>query len=280
MMEKHSMKAANFSTRALARVHAFTQRIPKTLVVAATATTLLAACGISPQTTPDGRVAFPDPSRAWLHNGTFVNVANLRQMRVGLSKNQVYALLEEPHFNEGVIAVHVWNYIFNFTQPDGAVVQCQYQVQYDNHSLVKGMYWRDERCADLLNARIAPPAPAPVPVQEVERVNLSGDVSFDTDRAVLKPIARAKLDSLINRSGDATYSVVIVAGYTDSRGSAQHNQGLSERRAASVVTYLREHGLKAQRYEAHGYGESGPIASNATAEGRAQNRRVEITLEP
>jgi len=266
---------ADFSTQALARFRTF----PKTLVVALSGAALLAACGTTPYTTPDGQVGFPDPSRAWLRKGTFVNVANLRQMRVGLSKNQVYALIQEPHFNEGVIGVHVWNYIFDFTMPNGSVVQCQYQVQYDEHSLVKAMYWRDPRCSRFL----APPAPPPAPIVEtlppVQHLNLSGDVNFDTDLAVLKPAARATLNTLIARSRNVTYRLVVVSGYTDSRASEQHNQALSERRAASVVSYLRQHGLQSERYEVHGYGESRPIASNATALGRAQNRRVEITLE-
>jgi outer membrane protein assembly factor BamE (lipoprotein component of BamABCDE complex) len=151
---------ANFSPRALL------QGFPKALTVAAASAVLLGACGISPATTPDGQVAFPAVSQAWLPEGTFVNVQNLRQMQPGLSKNQVYALLGEPHFSAGVIAVHVWNYLFNFRQADGSVVQCQYQVQYGDHARVKATYWHTARCAGFV---VAQPAGEHKPVRERAR---------------------------------------------------------------------------------------------------------------
>ena len=273
-----NLMKANFRIRNSRTGRTLPRILPKTLAVAALGLTL-ASCGISPSTTPDGQVAFPALSRAWLPEGTFVNVQNLQQMRTGLSKNQVYALLGEPHFAAGVLIVHVWNYLFDFHQADGSTVQCQYQVQYDSHMLVKATYWRDARCEEFVSPRPAPiPAPAPAPV--VQRVRLNGDVSFDTNQAALKPAARNALDTLIARSQGMTYGNVVVSGYTDARGSVAHNQGLSAQRAASVADYLRQHGLRAQHYEAHGYGASHPLATNATADGRAQNRRVEIVLEP
>jgi outer membrane protein OmpA-like peptidoglycan-associated protein len=71
---------------------------------------------------------------------------------------------------------------------------------------------------------------------------------------------------------------VQVAGYTDSTGSASHNQRLSERRAQAVLSYLKSHGLRSQSYAAQGFGSANPVASNATTAGRAQNRRVEVRV--
>ncbi|MFX1739974.1 OmpA family protein [Paraburkholderia kururiensis] len=116
--------------------------------------------------------------------------------------------------------------------------------------------------------------PAPPPPQ---KLSLEGDANFDVDRATLTPEARGRLDALIAAAAGATFGTVSVSGYTDSTGPAAHNQGLSERRARSVAQYLQQHGLKASQYVVHGYGESNPVATNATAEGRAHNRRVEIT---
>ena len=113
---------------------------------------LLGGCGIAPTTAPDGSVGFPERSSAWLKEGQFVNLDNLRQVKPGLTKNQVYALIQEPHFNEGVIAVHVWNYLLNFRTPEGDVVSCQYQVQYDDKMTVKATYWKEPACAALLDA--------------------------------------------------------------------------------------------------------------------------------
>jgi outer membrane protein OmpA-like peptidoglycan-associated protein len=75
-------------------------------------------------------------------------------------------------------------------------------------------------------------------------------------------------------------TILEVAGHTDNTGSDQYNQALSERRAQSVAQYLESHGVNAQRVMTVGAGETHPIASNDTAEGRQANRRVELSLEP
>lgn len=124
-----------------------------------------------------------------------------------------------------------------------------------------------------------PPPPPPPPAPAPKHITLEGDANFDTDKATLRPDARARLDALIQSARGVTFTTVTVNGYTDSRGSAAHNQNLSERRAQSVAQYLHDHGLQSQRFGTHGYGASNPVATNATAAGRAQNRRVEITLE-
>ncbi|PCE23444.1 hypothetical protein BWP39_27585 [Paraburkholderia acidicola] len=123
----------------------------------------------------------------------------------------------------------------------------------------------------------APPAPVPVPAAAPQTLELSGEANFVTDRADLTPAATAKLDELIAASKDATFANVTVSGYTDSTGSRAHNEGLSRRRAESVLGYLKGHGLKSAAFEAHGFGPDNPVASNATREGRAKNRRVTVT---
>jgi outer membrane protein OmpA-like peptidoglycan-associated protein len=127
----------------------------------------------------------------------------------------------------------------------------------------------------------AKPAPAPVvaPAAPPKRITLDSDANFDTDKSTLKADALDKLDVLIEAAHGTTFKSVTISGYTDSTGTAEHNRQLSERRAQAVARYLREHGLNAQKLDVRGYGESNPIASNATAAGRAKNRRVDITLE-
>jgi outer membrane protein OmpA-like peptidoglycan-associated protein len=75
-------------------------------------------------------------------------------------------------------------------------------------------------------------------------------------------------------------TLIDVDGHTDSTGSASHNQGLSERRAASVANYLAGRGIDQRRISTMGYGMERPVASNASEAGRAQNRRVEISIAP
>ncbi|KUZ98990.1 hypothetical protein WI41_27165 [Burkholderia latens] len=121
-------------------------------------------------------------------------------------------------------------------------------------------------------------APAPAPAA-VEHVNLAGDALFATGQATLTPAARASLDKLLSEREDRTYTQVSVTGYTDSVGSDASNLALSKRRAEAVASYLNAHGLKAGSMTVSGRGKTDPVASNATAEGRASNRRVEISLQ-
>ncbi|KVV02201.1 MULTISPECIES: OmpA family protein [Pseudomonas] len=105
-----------------------------------------------------------------------------------------------------------------------------------------------------------------------------GDVLFDFDRADLKSNSRDSITTLANYLIKNPDRKVIVEGYTDSKGSASYNQGLSERRANAVKNALVHAGVDPSRIVAQGYGKEYPVASNATNSGRAQNRRVEVTI--
>ena len=112
----------------------------------------------------------------------------------------------------------------------------------------------------------------------IESITINLEVEeFDFDSATLKPEMKAALEDVAARvkasKGDETLDIV---GHTDSTGPEAYNQGLSERRAAAVADYLVATGLDESRMSTSGMGESNPIASNATREGRARNRRVEI----
>ena len=126
----------------------------------------------------------------------------------------------------------------------------------------------------------AAPAPAAAPPQD-EVIVLSdlGDVLFAFDSATLTPAAEATLDTVVEKLRGADVLAIKVDGHTDSVGSDAYNQGLSERRAASVVDYLISQGVAAQKLSSQGLGESKPMADNGTDAGRAQNRRVEIHVD-
>jgi OOP family OmpA-OmpF porin len=132
-------------------------------------------------------------------------------------------------------------------------------------------------------APVAPaPAPAPVPeaapVPTSEKVSYSADAFFDFDKAILKPAGKASLDELSGKLGDMNLEVIIAVGHTDSVGTDAYNQKLSIRRAEAVKAYLKGKGIEETRIYTEGKGESQPKADNTTAEGRAQNRRVEIEV--
>jgi OOP family OmpA-OmpF porin len=108
------------------------------------------------------------------------------------------------------------------------------------------------------------------------RTNL---ILFETGKTTLLPISRETLLTIAGVLAGFPEARIEVAGYTDSRGSAEMNQELSERRAEAVRAFLvGEGGLDPGRVTARGYGESGPVASNATDTGRALNRRVEFRV--
>ena len=109
------------------------------------------------------------------------------------------------------------------------------------------------------------------------------DVLFDFDKSAIKPEAEVILDRLVSFLVENPGRQVNISGYTDSTGPESYNQGLSERRANAVRNYLigagQARGMNlVANITAEGFGESNPIASNATAEGRAQNRRAEIVV--
>lgn len=107
-------------------------------------------------------------------------------------------------------------------------------------------------------------------------VALRNDVLFDVDSASLRSESQATLRDMatvFNRYNDTTINV---EGFTDSTGTADHNMGLSQRRADSVRDYLSREGVSSSRISARGFGETNPKASNETPDGRQLNRRVEI----
>jgi len=111
-------------------------------------------------------------------------------------------------------------------------------------------------------------------------LNMPGNITFKTASADLNANFYRVLDSvsLVLKEFDKT--TIDVEGHTDSDGSEAYNQQLSLNRANSVGSYLQSHGVNGQRIVAFGAGEAHPVASNSTAEGKQQNRRVELKLQP
>tara|TARA_R110002096_G_scaffold110035_13_gene240550 strand:- start:8043 stop:8780 length:738 start_codon:yes stop_codon:yes gene_type:complete len=111
-------------------------------------------------------------------------------------------------------------------------------------------------------------------------LNMPGNITFASASASINANFYEVLNSVAIILKEYADTSITVVGHTDSVGDAMYNQNLSEQRAQSVASYLRSQGLAGQRFSVMGYGEQSPIASNETKEGRAQNRRVEITLTP
>jgi len=119
-------------------------------------------------------------------------------------------------------------------------------------------------------------------VKEEERgmvITLNGAVLFVTNQATLLPIARDRLQQVVDALAETPQGNIVVEGYTDSTGAQALNEELSQRRAEAVRSFLVEHGIEAKRVRARGYGPARPVADNKSPEGRANNRRVEIVVE-
>jgi outer membrane protein OmpA-like peptidoglycan-associated protein len=111
-------------------------------------------------------------------------------------------------------------------------------------------------------------------------LNMPGNITFQTNSADINSNFYNVLNSVALVVKEYNKTLIDIAGHTDSTGSDAINQPLSERRAASVGNYLTSQGIDSRRVITTGYGKNRPIASNDTAEGRAQNRRVELQLTP
>ncbi len=109
---------------------------------------------------------------------------------------------------------------------------------------------------------------------------MPGNITFATDSSDINASFYPILDSVAIVLNEFDKTAINVSGYTDSTGGFEHNQLLSERRANSTASYLVQRGVNPNRIQARGFGERYPIASNDSAMGRAQNRRVEITIRP
>ena len=160
--------------------------------------------------------------------------------------------------------------------PAGLVVATAAAPGYDENSvtadLVSGqsgnveiqLHRHQEGTADLERA-----------IQQTGSATVYG-IHFDTDSAKLRPDSMPALNAVLGLLNNHPGSRWIIAGHTDNQGSATHNQALSENRSGSVIAWLKGHGVAGDRLVAQGFGATRPVADNATANGRALNRRVEV----
>ena len=147
-------------------------------------------------------------------------------------------------------------------------------------ALIGGLFGHcafDPRIAEPRVVPPPPPLPSP-PAPPVRRKIVLRGVSFDFDKFAIRPDAADTLTEAAQVLREQLSVEVWIDGHTDAMGTDAYNQRLSERRAQAVVDYLTQHGVGGGRLRARGFGESRPVASNETDDGRAQNRRVELNV--
>jgi OOP family OmpA-OmpF porin len=132
-------------------------------------------------------------------------------------------------------------------------------------------------------APASPTAPAPgakpAPSSVRQAVVIQADALFDFDKSVVRPDGKKNIDDALAKLKGVDLEMVIATGHTDSVGTDAYNQKLSERRAAAVKEYLVSKGIASAKVTTIGKGESQPVATNKTAEGRQKNRRVDIEFK-
>lgn len=250
---------------------------------------VVAAAALQGCATPHTPPQFPDAASASPAGGTFVNVANLRNVSTGLNKDQLYDLIGPPQFHEGFVGHRVWNYLFDFRRGD-QVVSCQYQVQFDRNMRVSATYWRDPQCAEFVQPSAAPavaPAAAAAPEPRAQ-FTIAGEALFPFAKSSLDsmlPGGRAELDDAIAKiRAERGTTRIDVVGHTDRIGSDQSNRALSRARAETVKRYLVAHGLDAARIRTEGAGSSQPVSHCPPGESPTviaclqKDRRVTITV--
>ncbi|QWE14128.1 outer membrane protein OmpA [Polynucleobacter sp. AP-Sving-400A-A2] len=143
--------------------------------------------------------------------------------------------------------------------------------------------WRDASWTPATAAKgcdgfLAPKAAAPASSVTQSKITLQADTLYDFDKATLKAEGQATLDKIAKDLSKIKLEVIIAVGNTDSVGTDAYNMALGQRRAQSVKAYLVSKGVDGSRIYTESKGKSNPVASNATAEGRAKNRRTDIEV--
>jgi OmpA-OmpF porin, OOP family len=252
------------------------------IIYVGTLTALLAACAAAPQ--QSDQLARAQAATQTLSKEPMAQQAaaddlaaarnNLQQAETALQQKQPLtevdhlAYLAERHAQAG----------------EARVQAAQAQAQVNNASLDRSRVLLEARAREAANAKAQLAATqqqlADLQAKQTDRgvVVTMGDVLFDTGRATLKPGAMAVLDRLAAYMQANPQTRLLIEGHTDSTGSVATNEELSQRRADTVANALIQRGVLAQNLRAVGKGENLPVASNATAEGRQQNRRVEVVL--
>lgn len=244
-----------------------------------------------------GEVVFPRIEQdAWLKEGTFPNLDNLRAVAPGMTKDQLYASFGRPHFREGMAGVREWDYVFNFRTGDGpAFVTCQYKVIFDTQGKAQTFHWQPASCADLLRKPVALPAPQPAPVvvpvlAAPQKITLGTDGLFRFGGGNLRdllPEGRQRVEKLAAdlRAPGRSVTRVEVTGHTDRIGSTSSNDVLSVERANTVRDLLVQNGVASSLIRTAGMGERKPVVEckpalthDALVACLSPNRRVEIEV--
>ncbi|OFS83163.1 Outer membrane protein A [Oligella urethralis] len=249
----------------------------------------LAACGNLSKVDEHGMTddpVWPEVDRVTFNNkmGTFPDLSALKEVKAGMTKDQLYYLLGRPHFGEGFAGVREWDYLFHFHTPGQGtndVTTCQFKALYDRDYFTRSFFWRP---VDPVDAVCPPGAVGP------QRYTIAANALFAFDKSDISSMraeGRRQLDELAAKiqSFDVLKGVTVY-GHTDLLGNDAYNMNLSQRRADSVRNYLIQRGVSSELISAQGMGKTQPVKECDSSQSRnayiaclEPNRRVEISVD-
>ncbi|PID51411.1 MAG: hypothetical protein CR960_00815 [Pasteurellales bacterium] len=216
----------------------------------------------------EANLVWPEISKA-TNNAIFPDVRDLMSIAKGMSRDEIYDLIREPHFFE-VVWSREWNYVFKFRNADKTVRICQFKVIFDKNRVAQEFFFKPKNCLN-------------------EKFDISADALFDFDKGDItdiKPQGKVRLDQLADHLRNLRFSYqVILTGYTDRLGNSDYNQVLSEKRARSVGEYLEMKGIPSSFITYKGKGDRFPIRYCIDYDREdlikclAPNRRVNVEIK-
>lgn len=226
------------------------------------------------------RPVFPDTASAVRPEGSFVNLENLRLVKAGMSKEQLYELIGVPHFREGIVRVKEWDYIFHFTRADETVLTCQYKVLFDENMKAQSFFYRPEGCLSALTVPKVKTAPHSIDS------TFAAESLFGFGSATLSRTGETELRRMIAQIQEQHIPVkrVLITGHADRIGNSEKNNALSLARAEAVKTLLVAQGIPEAIVETRGVGASQPLVvcpgetTPAVVACLEKNRRITINI--
>lgn len=231
----------------------------------------LTACGNLSDVTAEGtseHLVWPKIEESTFNHsgsqyGSWPNWDNVRMIERGMNKDQIYNLIDRPHFAEGLFGVREWDYVFNYRE-NGEHKVCQYKILFDKEMNAQSFFWHPNGCNGNLS------------------FSLEDDFLFDFDKSTLSVEGMKAVDNIAKQLIYVRAKNVKVSGHTDPLGSVEYNLKLSKERAEQVKARLIEQGVKAD-IEVIGYGKAYQVKSCPNITGQAlkaclkENRRVEVS---
>lgn len=186
---------------------------------------------------------YPNPSATYVKAVQRYDIDQIKKLDLGLNKNQVRFLMGNPHFSEGLIGVHTWDYLVGLQKKNSNEYQlCQLRVGFDKNYLVDSLKWRDQSCQDLMTQEDIKLSSEPA-----QHTYATNAILFNFNKSSINDVVGGNevLDQVKNDIKSNLHKIdhITVTGYADELGQNDYNQRLSYARAATVANDLAESGL-------------------------------------